>query len=37
MGRKTRSSEENAGWRKIHELLQASNISSVDDIQDLFK
>ncbi|GKH51745.1 IS256 family transposase [Eubacteriales bacterium] len=37
MGRKNRSPEENERRSKIRELLQASNISSMDDIQNLFK
>ena len=37
MGRKNRSPEENERRAKIRELLQASNISSMDDIQNLFK
>lgn len=37
MSRKNRSPEENERRAKIRELLQASNISSMDDIQDLFK
>lgn len=37
MCRKNRSPEENERRAKIRELLQASNISSMDDIQDLFK
>ena len=37
MGRKNRSPEENERRSKIRELLQASNISSTDDIQNLFK
>ncbi len=35
--RKNRSPEEQARRAKIRELLQASNISSMADIQDLFK
>ncbi len=35
--RKTRSPEEVARRAKIRELLQESNISSMDDIQELFK
>ena len=35
--RKNRSPEEQARRAKIRELLQASNISSMEDIQDLFK
>ena len=35
--RKKRSPEEQARRAKIRELLQASNISSMADIQDLFK
>ena len=37
MARKNRSPEENERRAKIRELLQVSNISSMDDIQDLFK
>lgn len=37
MSRKNRSPEENERRAKIRELLQASNIRSMDDIQDLFK
>lgn len=37
MERKNRSPEENERRAKIRELLQASNISSMDDIQNLFK
>ena len=37
MSRKNRSPEERARRAKIRELLQASNISSMDDIQNLFK
>ena len=37
MGRKNRSPEENERRAEIRELLQASNISSMDDIQNLFK
>ena len=37
MTRKNRSPEENARGAKIRELLLSSNISSMDDIQDLFK
>lgn len=37
MSRKNRTPEENARRAKIRELLQASNISSMDDIQNLFK
>ncbi|BAK98419.1 putative transposase for insertion sequence element [Oscillibacter valericigenes Sjm18-20] len=37
MARKNRSPEENERRAKIRELLQASNISSMDDIQNLFK
>lgn len=37
MTRKNRTPEENARRAKIRELLQASNISSMDDIQNLFK
>ena len=37
MGRKNRSPEENERRSKIRELLQASSISSMDDIQNLFK
>ena len=36
-GRKNRSPEEQARREKIRELLQESNISSVEDIQNLFK
>ena len=36
MTRKNRSPEENARRAKIRELLLSSNISSMDDIQDLF-
>ena len=35
--RKNRSPEEQARRAKIRELLQASNISSMEDSQDLFK
>ena len=35
--RKNRSPEEQARRAKIRELLQASNISSMEDIQNLFK
>ena len=35
--RKNRSPEDQARRAKIRELLQASNISSMEDIQDLFK
>ena len=37
MTRKNRSPEENARRAKIRELLLSSNISSMDDIRDLFK
>lgn len=37
MARKKRTPEENERRAKIRELLQASNISSMDDIQNLFK
>ena len=37
MGRRNRTPEENERRTKIGELLQASNISSMDDIQNLFK
>ena len=37
MTRKNRSPEENERRAKIRELLLSSNISSMDDIQDLFK
>ena len=37
MARKKRSPEENERRAKIRELLQASNISSMEDIQNLFK
>ena len=37
MSRKNRSPEEQARRAKIQELLQASNISSMDDIQNFFK
>lgn len=37
MARKNRSPEENARREKIRELLQMANISSMDDIQSLFK
>ena len=37
MSKKDRSPEETARLAKIRELLQASNISNMDDIQDLFK
>ena len=37
MGRKNRSPEENERRAKIRELLQDRNISSMDDIQNLFK
>ena len=36
-GRKNRSPEEQARREKIRELLQESNISSMEDIQNLFK
>ncbi len=37
MGRRNRTPEENERRAKIRELLQASNISSMEDIQNLFK
>lgn len=37
MSRKNRSPGEEARRRKIRELLQESNISSMEDIQNLFK
>ena len=37
MSRKNRSPEEQARRAKIRELLQESNISSMEDIQNLFK
>lgn len=37
MGRKNRSPEEEARRAKIRELLQLSNVGSMDDIQNLFK
>ena len=37
MGRKNRTPEEKARREKIRELLQMANISSMDDIQNLFK
>lgn len=37
MSRKNRSPEEQARRAKIRELLKESNISSMDDIQNLFK
>lgn len=37
MSRKNRTPEEKARRAKIRELLQASNVSSMDDIQNLFK
>ena len=37
MARKNRPPEENARREKIRELLQMANISSMDDIQNLFK
>ena len=37
MARKNRSREENERRAKTRELLQASNINSMEDIQDLFK
>ena len=37
MTRRKRSPEENECRAKIRELLLSSNISSMDDIQDLFK
>ncbi len=37
MARKTRSPEENERRAKIRELLQVANVSSMDDIQALFK
>ena len=37
MTRKNRTPEENARREKIRELLQMTNIGSMDDIQNLFK
>ena len=37
MGRSNRSPEEQERRAKIRELLQLSNISSMEDIQNLFK
>ena len=37
MARKTRSPEENERRAKIRELLQTANVSSMDDIQALFR
>ena len=37
MARKSRTPEENERRAKIRELLQSSNINSMDDIQDQFK
>ena len=37
MARRNRTPEENERRAKIRELLQTSGISSMDDIQDLFK
>ena len=37
MSRKNRSPEEKARREKIRELLQLANVSSMDDIQELFK
>jgi len=37
MGKRNRSPEEDARRAKIRELLQMSNISSMEDIQGLFK
>ena len=37
MARKNRNREENECRAKTRELLQASNINSMEDIQDLFK
>ena len=37
MARKNRSPEENEWRAKIRELLQLANVSSMDDIQSLFK
>ncbi len=37
MSRKNRTPEENARREKIRELLQMTNIGSMDDIQNLFK
>ena len=37
MAKRKRSTEENERRAKIRELLQGSNISSMDDIQQLFK
>ena len=37
MGKRNRSSEERERRAKIRELLQLSNVSSMEDIQNLFK
>jgi len=37
MGKRKRTPEENARREKIRELLQLANVSSMDDIQNLFK
>ena len=37
MGRRNRSPEEQERRAKIRELLQLSNVSSMEDIQNLFK
>ena len=37
MARKNRTPEETASLAKIRELLQESNISSMEDIQNLFR
>jgi putative transposase len=37
MARRNRSPEENARREKIRELLQLANVSSMEDIQSLFK
>ena len=37
MARRKRTPEENARREKIRELLQLANVSSMDDIQELFK
>ena len=37
MARRNCTPEENARWEKICELLQMSNIGSIDDIPNLFK
>ena len=37
MARKNRTPEEKARREKIRELLQLANVSSMDDIQELFK